>query len=185
MIPKKAKRIFKGIIFDIYQWEQKLFDGSYQTFEGIKRKPTVQLIPITKDNKIIVLEEEQPNTKKFVGLVGGQVEDYETPKESAKKELLEETGMSFKKLILLEKNSFGGKIVWDSYYFIARDVEKISEPTPEPGEMIKVIELEFEDFIEFTQRDDFRNRQFKNKIFRLIHNKKEFELFKRKIFNKN
>ena len=26
-IPNNAKRVFKGVIFDVYQWEQEVFDG--------------------------------------------------------------------------------------------------------------------------------------------------------------
>ncbi len=36
-IPPNAKRVFKGIIFDVYQWQQKMFDGSKETFEMLKR----------------------------------------------------------------------------------------------------------------------------------------------------
>jgi hypothetical protein len=31
--PKGAKLAFRGVVFDVYQWKQRMFDGSYQTFE--------------------------------------------------------------------------------------------------------------------------------------------------------
>lgn len=74
-IPKHAKRVFKGIIFDVYQWKQKLFDGSFTTFEKIKRKSTVMVLPITKDGKIILTQQEQPLEGKFIGAIGGIVDD--------------------------------------------------------------------------------------------------------------
>lgn len=36
-IPENAKLVFKGKIFDTYQWEQEMYDGSRVTFEKIKR----------------------------------------------------------------------------------------------------------------------------------------------------
>ncbi|MFP4118083.1 MAG: hypothetical protein ACLFTR_04110, partial [Candidatus Woesearchaeota archaeon] len=57
MIPKNATLAYKGDIFKVYTWEQKLFDGSYKTFETVTRKPTVQLI-VVEDDKIVLLDEE-------------------------------------------------------------------------------------------------------------------------------
>ena len=35
-VPKQAKRVFKGVIFDVYQWEQEMFDGTKEIFEKLK-----------------------------------------------------------------------------------------------------------------------------------------------------
>lgn len=50
-LPKNAKIVNKGIIFDTYHWEQEQFDGSIKIFEAIKRNPTVQIFAITKEKK--------------------------------------------------------------------------------------------------------------------------------------
>ena len=60
LIPRHAKRVFKGEIFEVYQWPQEMFDGSIKTFEMVRRPDTVATIAVIED-KIIVLEEEQPN----------------------------------------------------------------------------------------------------------------------------
>ena len=70
MIPKSAKCVFKGLFFQTYQWQQKQFDGTYATFEAVKRRPTVQIIATVGD-KIILLKEEQPNYGKFTSIIGG------------------------------------------------------------------------------------------------------------------
>ena len=181
-LPENAKLVHKGIIFDTYQWEQEMFDGSIQMFEAIRRNPTVQILVVTENNKLIVLDEEQPHIGKFTGLVGGHVEDNETAEENAKKELLEETGMIYNELILWKKEEFGSKIIWDSYYFIAKGCKKIQDATPEVGEKIKVNEVDFDEFIQITQRDDFRNKSFKEMVFRMIHTSGEIEKFKKKLF---
>lgn len=51
-IPEDAKLVFKGVIFDVYQWEQEMFDGTYETFEAIKRVGTVQIIPTIGDKAL-------------------------------------------------------------------------------------------------------------------------------------
>ena len=44
-IPKNAKCVFTGIVYDVYQWEETNFDGSPATFEAVKRHDSVQVIP--------------------------------------------------------------------------------------------------------------------------------------------
>ena len=48
MIPKNAKRAYKGDIYEVYTWPQKLYDGSVQMFEGIRQPDNVQVIPVFK-----------------------------------------------------------------------------------------------------------------------------------------
>ena len=32
LVPKNAKKVFTGEIFDIYQWQQEMYDGSLSIF---------------------------------------------------------------------------------------------------------------------------------------------------------
>lgn len=61
-IPQTAKRVFEGKLFDVYQWDQELFDGKTITFEKLKRPDTVNVIPITTDGQIVISEQEQTGT---------------------------------------------------------------------------------------------------------------------------
>ena len=31
-LPEQAKKVFDGEIFDVYQWDQEMYDGSTETF---------------------------------------------------------------------------------------------------------------------------------------------------------
>ncbi len=33
LIPDHATCVFRGMLFDVYQWQQEMFDGSIETFE--------------------------------------------------------------------------------------------------------------------------------------------------------
>lgn len=183
-IPKNAKKVFKGILFDVYHWEQKLFNGETTIFESIIRRGSTQIICITKDKKIILFKEEQPSIGKFISIPGGQLDETDSNSEiGARRELLEETGMKADSFELFYEENFSGKIIWPTYYYIAKECEKIQEPKLDGGENIKILELNFEEFIKYTQREDFRNKQFQNKIFRIIHTKGELEKFKKKILD--
>ena len=146
-IPDQAKRVFKGKIFDVYQWEQEMFDGSTATFEMLQRPGTVEVIAI-KDNLIWYADEEQPSKGKFLSFFGGRIEAGEAPEAAAKRELLEEAGMASNDWeLFLTKDSFG-KIYWLNYLFIARNCTNHREQTLDSGEKIRVVSCTFEEFIQ-------------------------------------
>src|SRR3989339_514601 len=90
-IPKNAKKVFKGVIFDVYQWEQEMFDGTKVIFEKAKRiLDNVTIFAVLPDGKILLTEQEQPGKAPFVGAVGGRVEEDEDVLTAAKREPLEE-----------------------------------------------------------------------------------------------
>lgn len=148
-IPPQAKRVFKGQIFDVYQWEQKMYDGSTHTFEKIVRPDTVLIIPVTEDGKIIICEQEQPHRDKpYLSLISGRVEEGEPPEEAAKRELLEETGFEAKELVLWDEYSPGTKIGWTIYTYVAKNCKKVAEQNLDPGEKIRCDYISFDEFIE-------------------------------------
>ncbi len=91
LLPPQAKRVFEGIIFDVYHWQQQLFDGSYTTFEMLKRPDTIQVLAV-RDNQLVILEEEQPGHPAFYGVPGGRHDQpAESELDAARRELREET----------------------------------------------------------------------------------------------
>lgn len=182
-IPKDAKLVFKGLIFDVYQWEQKLFDGSVTTFEGLKRASTIQIIPILGD-KILLAREEQPTKPLCFTFLGGRGEEGEEPEETTKRELLEETGMEAKEWELMKTYQFGSKIDWTTYLFIAKDCQKVAEPQLEAGEKIEVVELTFDEFIDHVTREDFwGNHQIIADFFRMRLDPKKLEEFRKRLLS--
>lgn len=181
-IPKEAKRVFKGKIFDVYQWEQKMFDGSIETFEMIKRPSTLQIIA-TEGDKIILAEEEQPNKPPFFSLLGGRAEEGEAPLVTAKRELLEESGLESDDWELLKSYEPYFKLDWTIYLFIARNCKKVSEQKLDAGEKISLIEVTFEEFLEKIQDEKFWGAEIANDIYRLSHDPKKLEAFRKKLFS--
>lgn len=137
-IPKMAKLVFKGDTFEVYQWKQRLYDGSHATFEGIRRTYTVQVIP-TVGRRIVALREEQPGVGSWNGLVGGRIDPGERPLEAAKRELLEETGLSARKWFLVKTfHPKFSQIDWKVYLYVAQRCTKVAEQHLDAGERISV-----------------------------------------------
>jgi 8-oxo-dGTP pyrophosphatase MutT (NUDIX family) len=148
VVPKEAKKVFSGEIFDIYQWQQKMYDGSFATFEMAKRADTVQILSII-DNKVVVVDEEQPDgTKRINSLPGGRIDsEDDTPLDAAKRELLEETGYSFRNWKLLSIRQPQRKIEWFIYLFIAWDKTSQIPQKLDQGEKITVNKISWADFL--------------------------------------
>jgi ADP-ribose pyrophosphatase len=146
-IPKNAKKVFKGIVFDVYQWEQEMFDGSKAIFEKLKRPDTVVILPILPTGEIILIEEKQPGSESVIGIPGGRIDKGEEVLEAAKRELLEETGYEAEKFILWDAQQIVNKIDWVIYVFIAKGLKKVADLKLDAGEKITLKPVTFEEFI--------------------------------------
>lgn len=163
-LPSSAKKVFAGELFDVYQWEQELYDKSTATFEALKRSDTINVIPVTQDGKIILINEEQPHVPLHIKNVAGKVDPGEAPEEAAKRELLEETGYECGDLKLWYTQNLVYKIDWTIHTFVATGCIKISDQNLEPGEKITPILYSFDEFIEKVCEEDFPNLPLKIKI---------------------
>lgn len=146
-IPENAKRVFRGVIFDVYQWEQKMFDGTTAVFEKLRRPDTVVVFPILPDGKILMTEQEQPGKTPFIGAAGGRVDEEEDTLTAAKRELLEETGYIAEEFILWDARQPVSKIDWAVFTFIARGLKKVSDLDLDAGEKIKLLPLTLDELI--------------------------------------
>lgn len=157
MIPKHAKKVFVGTVFDIYQWKQKMFNATTRTFEAAKRMDGVCIVATVK-NKIVLLWQKQPGTNWYYTLPGGYMDPGETPKQAALRELLEETGLKPKRIKLWK--TFRGTTRIDSkfYVFIAQGCEKVGEQNLDGGEIIEIQLKSFEQFLKYSDHPKFYNR---------------------------
>ncbi|MBI2610112.1 NUDIX hydrolase [Candidatus Giovannonibacteria bacterium] len=178
-LPENAKRVFKGIIFDVYQWEQELFDGSKAIFEKLKRPDTVVIIPVLENGNILVSRQEQPGKKMInFGLFGGMVDEGESPLKAAKRELLEESGYISEEWELFDSIQPMSKIEWAIYTYIARKCRKVQEQKLEAGEKIEIKEFSFEEFINLIFTEDFYDAELKLKLLDAKLNPTKMDEFK-------
>ena len=158
LIPKNAKSVFTGKIYDVYQWEQELYDGTSDTFEMLKRPDTIETIGI-QDNKLVILKEEQPSLgPAFYGLPGGRHDvEGETELAAAKREMLEETGLSFHNWKLIGVQQPHTKIDWFVYLFVACDITGQTSQHLDAGEKIEIKLMTLEEVRKLTRDPAVRN----------------------------
>lgn len=165
-IPANAKRVFEGVIFDVYQWEQELFDGRKATFEKLKRDDTVCVFATTPDRKLILLEQEQPGKQPFISLPGGRVEEGEDVFVGAKRELLEEVGAVSEDWSEYGSYQLMSKIDWTIFYLVARNCRITAEQNLDGGEKIRLKYVTFAEFIDHALSERFSDTEIVLDIYK-------------------
>lgn len=181
-VPQHAKQVFKGVLFEVWQWEQVLYDGSTKIFERASRPDSVAIIPVYGDT-IIVEIQEQPQMGIFYSLPGGRCDYGEESLHAAQRELLEETGYKSDDWKLVSKESPPSHHVAFSYYlFVARGCEKKSEMTLDAGEKVSLKFLSFDEFLMLSDEPTFRHESMKELLLRARYVAKERHKLKRLLF---
>ncbi|MBI4086251.1 MAG: NUDIX hydrolase [Candidatus Liptonbacteria bacterium] len=182
-MPADAKLVFKGILFEVWQWEQKMFDGSVKTFERLRRQNTA-LVIATVGEKILVLDEQQPNTAMFPGLPGGRCDLDEDSLTAAKRELLEETGYVSDDWTLWQEKNPVGKMEWTIYTYVARDCVFNQPSQLDAGEKIETRLIDFEEFLMLSDNPLFYEKELVEYLLRARLDPKKKEEFHKLLFPK-
>lgn len=174
LIPEEAERVFKGKIYEVYQWPQKMFDGSFETFEMLRRPDTVKIIPIVtaeearrlrfkaEEPQLIVTKQEQPRKDCFYDYPGGRMDEEDADElAAAKRELLEETGLSFQNWKLVKVEQPFNKIDWLVYTFVATGLLGRTEQSLDAGEKIEVVAMGLDEVKRLSEKEEARYMRFK------------------------
>jgi ADP-ribose pyrophosphatase len=176
-IPDHAKKVFSGVMFDVYQWEQEMYDGTIKIFEKLQRPDTVVVFPVLDDGTILLTEQQQPGREDFIDAPSGRVDADEEILDAAKRELLEETGYEASEYILWKVVSPITKIDWVVFTFIAKGCKKIHEQSVDSGEKVTLKPVTFDELIQTARDPRFRAQESIREFLEAqIDNKKYEEL---------
>lgn len=114
--------------------------GEEHNFYVLEAPEWVNMIAITKSNKLVLIRQFRHGTRSVtLEIPGGMVDPGETPMESARRELLEETGYSSKKWRQIGAVHPNPAIQSNMCHtFLALDAVKMQDPELEGTEDIEV-----------------------------------------------
>ncbi|GAA0481628.1 ADP-ribose pyrophosphatase [Salinibacillus aidingensis] len=143
-----SKTIFEGKIIDIFHEDVKLPNGKTSKREIVKHPGAVAVIPITKENKLVMVEQfRKPLERSLVEIPAGKLEKGEDPEKSAIRELEEETGYRTPQLShvtsFYTSPGFSDELI---HIYLARELEKVENPaSPDEDEFVELMECTLEE----------------------------------------
>lgn len=144
----KSETIYDGKVVKLQVDDVRLPNGKQSKRELIKHPGAVSVIPITKDNKIVLVEQyRKPLEKSIIEIPAGKLEPGEVPEITAVRELEEETGYTTRHLTKVTSfytsPGFADELM---YIYLAKDLEKLRAPKAlDEDEFVEVLEVTLEE----------------------------------------
>ncbi|WP_010093138.1 NUDIX hydrolase [Ornithinibacillus scapharcae] len=143
-----SEEIFNGKVISLQIDDVLLPNGNKAKRELVKHPGAVGIIPITQDNKIVLVEQyRKPLEKPIIEIPAGKMEPGEAPELTALRELEEETGYTTKSLDKIcsfyTSPGFADEIM---HIYLARDIEKLENPPSlDEDEFVEILEMTLEE----------------------------------------
>lgn len=152
----RSTSIYEGKVVDLRVDEVTLPNGKTTKRELIKHPGAVAVIAITKEDKILFVEQyRKPLEKSLVEIPAGKVEQGEAPEVTARRELEEETGYTTGELSFVTSfytsPGFADELM---HIYITDEVEKMEEPIgSDDDEFVDVLELTLDEAKELVEQE--------------------------------
>lgn len=127
-------------------------NGKRGIFGIVEALPGISVIPLDKQGTCYLTKEYHYGVGKVtIETVSGGMDKKESPLKTAKRELLEETGLKSQHWVYLKSfYPFTTILYSPQYVFLALDVKKVALPSEEDKKLIKIIRIPFRRAVEMV-----------------------------------
>ncbi|WP_026906616.1 NUDIX hydrolase [Paucisalibacillus globulus] len=149
-----TKPIYEGKVVRLQVDNVLLPNGQEAKREIIKHPGAVAIIPITKDKKIVFVEQyRKPLEKSIIEIPAGKLEPGEEPEKTALRELEEETGYTTKSLTKVTSfytsPGFADELM---HIYLTNELEKLDMPPAlDEDEFVEILELTLEEAKQYVK----------------------------------
>jgi ADP-ribose pyrophosphatase len=141
--------VFDGTLLKVRRDEVRLPDGSLGTREYIRHPGAVAIVPLFDDGRILLERQfRYPHGREFIEVPAGKLEPNEPHLDTAKRELLEETGYSageWKRLGVMHTSIACMDEAIE--LFLARKLKKERSAQLDAGEFVETLVVPFDEAI--------------------------------------
>ena len=152
----KTESIYDGKIIKLQVDDVTLPNGKTAKRELVKHQGAVAVIPITKDNKIVFVEQyRKPLEKSIIEIPAGKLEPGEEPETTAVRELEEETGYTTRDLSFVtsfySSPGFADELL---HIYITDQLEKLEHHVAgDDDEFVEVLELTLDEAKQYVEEE--------------------------------
>ncbi|WP_034327396.1 NUDIX hydrolase [Alkaliphilus transvaalensis] len=142
----KSERIYEGKVINLRVDMVELPDRKYSKREIVEHSGAVGIVAITQEGKLLLVKQfRKPVEEILIEIPAGRIETEEDPKDTAIRELKEETGYGARKvskmLDFYTSSGFSNEVL---HIFLAEDLVA-GECCPDEDEYIEVLKVDIEE----------------------------------------
>ncbi|WP_250673208.1 NUDIX hydrolase [Paraclostridium ghonii] len=153
-----SDRIYTGKVISLKVDTVEVPKKGYQKREIIEHPGAVGIVAITDENKVLLVRQYRKAVEKVLWEIpAGKLEQGESPKDCASRELKEETGYSANNIKLIHKfYTSAGFSNQKIYIYLATDLEK-GECNLDEDEFLELHEVDIKDVYEMIDKNDIED----------------------------
>lgn len=162
------KIVYKGKIFTItHETIIDKYDIAH-VVEKCSRPDVVTIMALTKNYEVLFINEFRPgNASNMLWLPGGRIENDETPDQTARRELEEETGNEASNIFLYHKKSPSDSFTNNGYVFLANGLTEIGKKRGDEKGNVRVEKIQLERAVKHALEGKIANEFFAFLILKL------------------
>jgi len=162
----RSDKVFSGVLLHVYKDEVELPDGRTSIREYIKHPGAAVMIPVLENGNLVLERQYRyPVGKEMWELPAGKIDAGEDPVESARRELLEETGYQAGLLTRLGKLHPGIGYSNEVIYIYIAERLTFHEEQQDHDEFIETFELRLDDALEAVRTGKITDAKTSVSIF--------------------
>ena len=141
--------VFDGALLKVRRDRVRLPDGGEATREYIRHPGAVAVVPLFDDGTVLLERQfRYPHRRTFIEVPAGKLDAGEPPLDTAKRELLEETGYAAQEWTRLGTMHTAIAYTDEAIaLFLCRKMTRVGEPKLDPGEFVETLIVPFDEAI--------------------------------------
>lgn len=165
-----SKEIYNGVLLHVFSDEVRLPNGSTSVREWIKHPGASAVVPLFDDGDTMLIKQfRYPLRKVFYEVPAGKIDQGESPENTARRELKEETGIIFDGLVSL--GDFHPSIGYTNeviHLYFARDAQ-LAKSNVDEDEFLITQKLPFKKAVEMVYSSEITDGKTIAALLRAEH----------------